>query len=507
MNDDLKQRVRHLEETRRLAETLSQVMTVNEMLRQVAQWCTRLCDADFASILLFRDGTEDSVLTVARTADAGEGGGIDHGLNTLVAGHVKVLGRPFVAKDLVSELGLHAPSERQKGYGPALAVALAADGATVGVLNLVNRRGGHPFTEESLHLAESTAPLISRFIARARVQEKFSLDHAIALGSAGGMWPPQWIPAVSAAMREPTEQMMKVAPTSAAVLLTGETGTGKELFARAIHLQSPRASRAFVALNCAAIPPALFESELFGHEKGAFTGADVRRIGDLELADGGTLFLDEVSAMPPELQPKLLRALEGKAYRSVGSPVEKTADFRLVSATNRDLGEMAAAGGFREDLFHRLNVIPIRLPALRERPEDIPLLAKEFIAEFSGGKQRFAPGALESMKTMEWRGNVRELRNFVERLSILCASPEIAVSDLGSIAALDRQRTGGAFRDAFRPLLSDDRHAGHIFREAERHLILSTLEATSGNISAASRLLGITRSTLQRKIKEHQLTF
>jgi len=185
--------------------------------------------------------------------------------------------------------------------------------------------------------------------------------------------------------------------------------------------------------------------------------------------------------------------------------VEKSTDFRLISATNRDLTGMTASGEFRDDLFHRVNVFPINLPPLRERTEDIPLLAKEFITEFSGGKQRFMQEALESLKNMEWRGNVRELRNYVERLFILCASPDITAKDITPAAVSTREHTGSGLQGAFRSLLSDETQAGHIMGETERQRIISTLETTSGNISKASRLLGITRSSLQRKIKKHQI--
>jgi formate hydrogenlyase transcriptional activator len=277
-----------------------------------------------------------------------------------------------------------------------------------------------------------------------------------------------------------------VAASDATVLLLGETGTGKELIARAIHERSQRRKENFVTLNCAAIPSALFESELFGHERGAFTGAHIQRVGRLELADRGTLFLDEVGEIPIELQPKLLRALQERAYERVGSVRTKSVDMRLVAATNCDLEQMMADKQFRIDLYYRLNVFPIQLPPLRERYEDIPLLVEHFTQKYAQrmGKQieTIPVAMIQKLVHWEWPGNVRELENLIERSVILTTGSTLNVSLPAKISgAID--------------VLGD-------FEEQAR--IVSVLRETKGRISGpngAALRLGVKRSTLLDRMK------
>src|SRR5499427_6072570 len=236
----------------------------------------------------------------------------------------------------------------------------------------------------------------------------------------------------SSALQNVLQLVDMVAAASATVLLLGETGTGKELIARAIHERSWRRKEAFITLNCAAIPSSLFESELFGHERGAFTGAHMQRAGRLELADRGTLFLDEVGDLPLELQPKLLRVLQERAYERVGSSRTRNVDLRLVAATNCDLQQMVEDKQFRADLFYRLNVFPIRIPPLRERSEDVPLLVRHFTHKYASqmGKQieTVPAAAIEKLKRWSWPGNVRELENLIERSVILTSGTKLAVT-------------------------------------------------------------------------------
>jgi len=236
----------------------------------------------------------------------------------------------------------------------------------------------------------------------------------------------------SSALRQVLRLVEMVAASDATVLLLGETGTGKELIARAIHERSRRQKKTFLTLNCAAIPISLFESELFGHERGAFTGAYMQKLGRLELADHGTLFLDEVGDMPLELQPKILRTLQERTYERVGSTRTKSVDVRLVAATNRDLKEMMTERQFRSDLYYRLNVFPIRIPPLRERPEDISLLVKHFTQKYAarmGKRINAVPSAtMQKLERLSWPGNVRELENLVERSVILTSGNTLAVS-------------------------------------------------------------------------------
>jgi formate hydrogenlyase transcriptional activator len=300
----------------------------------------------------------------------------------------------------------------------------------------------------------------------------------------------------SASLRKVLDQIEIVARTGSTVLLRGETGTGKELIARAVHSLSPRRDRTFVRLNCAAIPSGLVESELFGHEKGAFTGALMQKRGRLELADHGTLFLDEIGDISLELQPKLLRALQEQEFERLGSNKTIHVDVRLIAATHRDLSLMIRNNQFREDLFYRLNVFPIEIPPLRERREDIPLLVHYFVSRLSRRMQKriksIPKPAMDALSNAAWPGNVRELENFVERAIILTQGDELNVP----LAELKK---------------SSVRNAAPVstFQQAERQAIIEALKAASGRISgagAAAERLGLKRTTLQNKMRRLNIT-
>ena len=299
----------------------------------------------------------------------------------------------------------------------------------------------------------------------------------------------------SVALEAVLKQVQQVAPTDSSVLIQGETGTGKELIARAIHNLSARCGRPFVKLNCAAIPFDLLESELFGHERGAFTGAIAQKIGRFELADKGTLFLDEVGDIPPALQPKLLRVLQEQEFERLGSTRTHQVDVRLVAATNRNLAAMAKRNEFRSDLYYRLNVFPVSLPPLRERREDIPALVEHFVAIYTHrmGKQidQISPETMSELTSYPWPGNIRELQNFIERSVILTSGNVLRppLSTLESPAEMECQAV--------------------TLEEAERDHILKTLEQTrwvvAGPSGAAARL-GIKRSTLYFRMQKLGIT-
>ena len=294
----------------------------------------------------------------------------------------------------------------------------------------------------------------------------------------------------SRAMQGVFDQIAAVAGSEATVLLMGESGTGKELAARAIHWNGPRRARPFVAVNCAAIPDTLLESELFGHEKGAFTGADRRRRGLFAEASGGTLFLDEIADMSLSLQAKLLRALQDKIVRPVGGNEETRLDVRIISATNRDVASRVRDGTFREDLYYRLAVIPIRLPSLRERTEDIPLLALHFLQRAAAGlgkpALRFTEEAMDWLVKQAWPGNVRQLENVVERAATLAKEATITPADLTTDFGVP-----GATGDRLRPTLG----------EIEKQYIDRVLTETKGDKNAAARILGVSVRTLQRMFR------
>jgi formate hydrogenlyase transcriptional activator len=293
------------------------------------------------------------------------------------------------------------------------------------------------------------------------------------------------------------EQVTIVAPTSSTVLLHGETGTGKELVARALHNLSPRRERTFVRLNCAAIPSGLVESELFGHEKGAFTGALIQKRGRFELADRGTLFLDEIGDITMDLQPKLLRALQEQEFERLGSTKTIHVDVRLIAATHRDLESMIRNNQFREDLFYRLRVFPIEIPPLRERREDIPLLVHFFVARLSRRMQkriRSVPRpAMEALVNADWPGNIRELENFIERCVILTQGDEL------NVPRAELNRSNG------RTVVA----AASTFEQAERQAILDALKGAAGRIAGsggAAERLGLKRTTLQNKMRRLSIT-
>ncbi len=299
--------------------------------------------------------------------------------------------------------------------------------------------------------------------------------------------------AKSAKMQQVVEVIKVIAKSNATALITGESGTGKELVARAIHSQSYRKDKPFVAVSCAALPESLLESELFGHEKGSFTGAHAQRRGRFEVANRGSLFLDEIGEMSANIQVHLLRVLEEKEFTRVGGNELVKVDVRVISATNKDIKRAVADGQFREDLYYRLNVVTIELPPLRERKEDIPLLAQHFLKKFAAENQKeitgFSPEATDFLLKYEWPGNVRELENAIERAVILAKNSYIEVADL------PRENV----------LLAHSAPPGRSLKEIERERILNVLGETSKNYSEAARILGISRVTLYNKLKAYGL--
>ena len=302
----------------------------------------------------------------------------------------------------------------------------------------------------------------------------------------------------SPAMAEIFEIVQQVAPTRATVLVLGESGTGKELIAKALHQLSPRAKHSFVTVHCAALAPTLLESELFGHERGAFTGAHERRIGRFEQAQGGTLFLDEIGEIDATIQVKLLRFLGERTFERVGSNKTMTADVRLVAATNKNLEELVKTGKFREDLFFRLRVVEIELPPLRERSGDIPLLAQSFLKEFAKENDKpvndFTADALEALMNGSWPGNVRELRTAIEHAVVLARGERIALRDLPPSVR------GGAVADV--KLLQGK---ALTVKDAEKQLIIRALKETDGNRTRAAQKIGMSRRTFHRKLHEYHL--
>jgi two-component system nitrogen regulation response regulator NtrX len=344
-----------------------------------------------------------------------------------------------------------------------------------------------PLTPEGLLVAVRSALELSRARAENRRLHE-ALGHADPL--VGG----------SAAMDELRALIARIAPTDARVLITGESGTGKELVASAIHRQSGRATEPFVTVNSAAIPRDLVESELFGHEKGAFTGASERRLGRFELADGGTLFLDEVGDLGQEAQAKLLRVLETGVIERVGGERPITVDVRVIAATNKDLARATREGKFRDDLLFRLNVLPVHIPPLRDRTEDVPPLVRHFLARQAARLGRHFTvdaGALQLLVAYRWPGNVRELGNLVERLAILAATDAITAEEVLRVLPPDAVAAGGA---GPAPAGLDVPLAEALDRY-ERQLIAAALSAATGNVADAARRLSTDRANLYRRMR------
>jgi two-component system, NtrC family, response regulator AtoC len=352
------------------------------------------------------------------------------------------------------------------------------------------KRGASDFLTKPVNLEE--LELLIRRALRTRSMERENkelharLDHKFSFSGIIGN---------SRALAEVIEKVKRVAPSKATILIEGETGTGKELIAQSIHQNSPRAKAPFVAINCAALAPTLLESELFGHEKGSFTGASERRIGRFEAADGGTLFLDEIGEIDASTQVKLLRFLEQRSFERLGSLKPIAVDLRLVAATNRNLEEMVRKGTFREDLFYRLNVVRLFMPPLRERREDIPVLLDHFIREYSQENGlppiELDPGAMKLLLEYRWPGNIRELRNFAENIVIMQRGNRITAHDLDpKFTRQEEPALNG--EEPVRPSLLVEDH--------EKRLLRNALLEAKGNRTRAAELLGISRRTLHRKL-------
>jgi len=380
------------------------------------------------------------------------------------------------------------------------------DGETIrGVMQCDNRDGRGFFMAEDLELLSALAPQATLAIENARLFQRVRLAEEKLRGEVKYLKGREEkrrfanIIGDSSAMREVFSQVEKVIDTRATVCIEGETGTGKEVIASAIHYQGRRRDKLFVAQNCAAMPENLLESELFGHKKGSFTGADYDKKGLFEIADGGTLFLDEIGEMPLSLQAKLLRVLQEGEIRAVGATVSKSIDVRIICATNRSLEAEVAKGQFRQDLFYRLRVFPLRLPALRERREDVPLLVEHFLRkytlEMNKAVSSVTPEALDQLASYNWPGNIRELENEVQRLVIQCDPGGFITPDL--LAPAVRKVEGLVGRVAPKKGTLKDMMA-----EVERWLLSEALRDHNGNKTKTAETLGITREGLHKKLSK-----
>ncbi len=382
--------------------------------------------------------------------------------------------------------------EKAKAAAPdAVVIVMTAYGTINSAVDAV-KRGAENYLTKPLDDADVLVALVAKGVEKARLLQEMRrlrdrLRERNVFGHIVGEHP---------AMKQLLETVMQVAPSRASVLILGESGTGKELVAEAVHHHSPREGKPFVRLNCAALAESLLESELFGHERGAFTGAIGRREGRFKQADGGTLFLDEVSEIPLSLQVKLLRFLQTREFERVGGNETLKVDVRVLAATNRDLGQHIKDGKFREDLFYRLNVVTLEIPALRERASDVPALASFFLKKYAGenGKSidEIDPAALDALMRYRWPGNVRELENAIERAVVLGNGPKVEAKHLPAVVVPQAEGAGA-------PAIP-----GATIYDLERWAILKTLEAMSGSTSRAATVLGISARKIQYKLHEYQ---
>jgi formate hydrogenlyase transcriptional activator len=483
-------------------------LDVRELFTAISATLHRIMPHDYASLALYGPGSKDLRLLSLEhpETEAALGKEMLSPAQEALAGRVMNSRQPLVLNDLESSATRFNATSRlaAEGVKSACFLPLITQGRVLGTLNLVNRQKG-AFDQQHVDLLQQVASHIAialdnaltyRKVAELKerlAEEKLYLEEEIRTE-----YHFEEIIGESAVLKRILKQVESVGPTNATVLVLGETGTGKELIARAIHDLSPRRDRTFVKLNCAAIPTGLLESELFGHEKGAFTGAISQKIGRLELAHEGTLFLDEVGDIPLELQPKLLRALQEKEFERLGSTKTIPVDVRLLAATNRDLTKMVADRQFRSDLYYRLRVFPITVPPLRERAEDIPILVRYFAQKHAERMHRrieiIPPEAMEALTRWRWPGNVRELENIIERAVILSPGPILRIP-LAELAPDESEMGNG--------------DGSGTLEDAEREHILHVLRETRGIIggpNGAAARLGLKRTTLNSKMRKLGIT-
>jgi len=397
---------------------------------------------------------------------------------------------------MVKVSGLEA-LQQIKSYNPAIPIIIMTAYSSVETAVEALKKGAHDYLTKPLDF-DKLRVTIERAMEHTRLKE----ENRRLKESLGRHFDRQNIIGHSPAMLNLLETVAQVAPSEATVLITGESGTGKELIAGAIHFNSHRKNGPFVKLNCAAITETLMESELFGHEKGAFTGAERRKEGRFYQAHGGSLFLDEVSEMSLTMQVKLLRVLQEREFTRVGGESTIQVDVRLMAATNKNLPELIGRGAFREDLYYRLNVVGLEIPPLKMRREDIPLLAQHFLGVFAARNRKkikgYTPQAMDHLIRYDWPGNVRELMNAVERAVVLSQADFLTENDFTIIAGSD-----AVCSDAGRDKAGIPLDGAAPLEEVEKATILNTLEATGGNKSEAARRLGITRKTLHKKLKAY----
>lgn len=478
-------------------------LNLDEVLQQVAEQAAVVLDAEGSSVLLLDTARDELIFKIVVGPADRQLLGVRIKADQGIAGQVARTGRAVRVDDVRKNNnffpGIDAKTNTQTKA--LLAAPLIDREKVIGVVEVINAQNRINFNDNDLDVLRFFANIAAAATRNAQNYERVNRDNR---GLRESM-PAPLIVGESAATQRVLELCRKVAKSRATVLITGETGTGKELVARTVHDLSDRRDKPFIAINCAALPETLLESELFGHEKGAFTGAVERKMGRFELADGGTLFLDELGEMNQSTQVKLLRVLQEQQFVRVGGTQTQTCDVRIIAATNRDLSKEMEAGRFRSDLYYRLNVFPIVLPPLRDRVEDLPLLVNHFVRQVVPSlgvpPPKITDAAMSCMMQYDWPGNIRELRNVIER-STLLAGDSITIDDLPREVAAQGSAGSDGFDDAADgtsgQTVGGSKLAGH-----ERALILQALSESNWNQSEAARQLGISRDHLRYRVKKY----
>ena len=476
-------------------------LELSEVFLRIAERAAAVSEAEGASVLLYDPDGHQLVFHSAVGPKAETLIGQKFSADLGIAGQAIKASRAIRVDDVKQNRHFFAGIDAMTHMDTRCLVAapLIHSDQVLGVVEVINPTGREHFSARDVELLQVFANLAAAATASAQAYDRVSRDNR---GLREAMKPAQMI-GQSEAVRHVIELCRKVALSNATVLLYGETGTGKELAANAIHSFSARQDKPFIAINCAALPETLLESELFGHEKGAFTDAHDRKLGRFELADGGTIFLDEIGELKQDTQIKLLRVLQEREFERVGGTQTITCDVRIIAATNRNLIEEMDRERFRPDLYYRLNIFPITVPPLRERLEDLPLLIDHMAHHLAPALGVTPPSvsdeAMSCLMGYHWPGNIRELNNVIERCALLCSDGMIEMNDLPAevVAASPHQGTDGNGRGG----MSGSRLADH-----ERSLILKALNETNWNQSAAARQLGISRDHLRYRVKKYALS-
>jgi Nif-specific regulatory protein len=484
----------------RASTAINGAMNLDETLSAIAASAAEVLRAEASSVIMLDEARGKQAIRAAAGASSQRVLGLEYGAGLGLSGKALEIGKSVVVADARREADHYQEIDTRADFETRSLIAspLIHKGRHFGVVEVINPLDRPAFDEKDGNVAEIFANLAAIAVANAHLRQRLRRDNRHLRQVAGR---PGELIGSGAAIQAVRTLIDRVAPSDATVLLLGETGVGKELAARMVHRDSDRSRRPFVPVNCAALSAALFESELFGHEAGAFTGAVARKIGRFELADGGTIFLDEIAEVEPDIQVKLLRVLEDREIVRVGGMSPVGVNVRVIAATNRNLTEEIREGRFREDLYYRLNVFPIEIPPLRQRREDIPALVESLLerlaAELKVSRPTASPDALAALTAYDFPGNVRELRNLLERACLLCLTPGSASA---RAATLRPEHLPPEIVARSGPATTDS-----ALEAGERGMILSALKEHNWNQSAAARALNITRDSMRYRIRKYRL--